>query len=108
MCYGTTKKSPVAVQGKFKNEYRHQMYVESIREQYKTLTETGGVADHKRSGGPSVNDSSVTFQSRPRRLVRRSSTERKMSWSTVRKVLHKRPRLHAYKAQFVQDSSLNP
>ena len=50
-------KSPVAVQRKFRNEYRRDPPdVKSIKDWYKKFTETGSVQDRKRSGRPSVSD----------------------------------------------------
>ena len=53
-------KSPVAVQRKFRNEYRRDPPdVKRIKDWYKKFTETGSVEDRKRSGRPSVSDASV-------------------------------------------------
>ena len=102
-------KSPVAVQRKFRNEYRRDPPdVKRIKDWYKKFTETGSVEDRKRSGRPSVSDASVdavrdAFQRSPRKSVRRASIELRMPRSTVHKVLHKRLRLRAYKVQLVQE-----
>ena len=101
-------KSPIAVQRKFRNELREDpSHTNSIKRWFKNFMETGSILDRKRSDRPSIDEETVdavrvAFNRSPRKSIRVASNELAIPRSTVRKVLHKRLRLHAYKLQIVQ------
>ena len=79
----------------------------SIRRWHKKFMETGPVLDAVRTGRPRIYTENIESVrqafSRSMKSIRTAARELKLPSTTVRKVLHKRLRLHAYKVQMFRD-----
>ena len=73
---------------------------------FKSSMETGSILDRKRSGSASIDGETVdavrvTFYCSPRKSIGVAPNELAISRSTVHKVFHKQPWLHACKLQLI-------
>ena len=102
-------KPDVQTQGEYRTKYgKNPPSRSSIRRWHKKFMETESVLDAVRTGRPRIyaeNIESVkqAFSRSSMKSIRTAVRQLELPSTTVRKVLHKRLRLHAYKVQMFRD-----
>ena len=95
---------------KWRQWYRKPI-VKSIEVWYSKSVETGSFGDLNRSDRPSVSETAdavrEAFQRSPGKWTGHASNRLRVPKSTVVKILHKRPKLYAYKVQIVKSLQLD-